>query len=294
MGLQYNSPMFPGILSARLGSGTYFEIFSVERAGQRMALKRPKPALKDDLQIQKMLETEAAVLRALSPHPHFPEFYGSGRDAQGPYSLMERLEGMNLDQALKGNAERGATLSPPEAAGIAHEISMGTVALHSTAIPGIGPAIHGDLKPHNIMVLRDGRVKIIDLSLEGGTLAYMPPERLDSKRREITTDVFAIGLILYELLTNDPFADEATKMEVYFRMKDLRRQLPTFPSAVPQELRSILEKSLKAGLEGGYPDAAAQCRDLAEYLASLTSDQGASQRSRWILRLESNRNERNS
>jgi serine/threonine protein kinase len=278
MGLQYNSPMIPGRLSEMLGSGSFFEIYEVEGKDPPLALKRPKPSLQGDPRIRRLLANEAKTLETLGEQEHFPRFFGQGEENGQPYLLMEKLEGLNLDQALLlGKGER---IDPSLAAGIGLEIAEALQSLHRASL------VHGDLKPHNVMVLRDGRVVLIDLSLEGGTFSYMPPERMDSKKVEPASDLFALGLILYELLIGEPLVPGEKKMEVYFKMKDLRRVPPILPSAIPPALARMIDKSLKAGIEGGYSDAAEMCRDFSVFLESLNSNLEASQRSEWLHRLE--------
>ncbi|HKY62352.1 MAG TPA: serine/threonine-protein kinase [bacterium] len=248
-----------------LGRGSYFEIYTVQNDGGVRALKRPKPSLKDDPNVRRMLQTEAKVLQALEGNPRFPKIFQVGEDSSGPFILMERLRGNNLQQVIEQNKKCNTPFTPLEAASIALQIAEGLSSLHGLSLSD-GPVIHADLKPHNIMLELEGDIKIIDLTLEGGTFAYMPPERMDSRKIEISGDLFAFGLILYELLTNEVLIPDSTKMEMYFKMRDLRRSIPSFPNFIPEPLSDIIRKSLNAGREGGYSSASSIARDLNSYL----------------------------
>src|SRR5262245_47204238 len=162
-------------------------------------------------------EREARAIAALS-HPNILAIHDFGSDSGVAYAVMELLDGESLRQRLTGGA-----LRPLKAIEYGIQIARGLAAAHARGI------VHRDLKPENIWVTRDGHLKILDFGLarmaektaDGqqtatlltepgllvGTAGYMSPEQLRGEEADARSDIFALGVVLYEMLSGQrPFA----------------------------------------------------------------------------------------
>ena len=145
-----------------------------------------------------LLEADAA---ARLSHPNIVTLHDTGSSEHGPYLVMEMLRGEPLSSVLS----RGA-LPPQEAVRIALQIALGLAHAHARGV------VHRDLKPANVFVCADGPVKILDFGLahalghvrvDGGTPAFMAPEQRAGAPEDERTDVYALGVMLYQMLTGE-------------------------------------------------------------------------------------------
>lgn len=150
-----------------------------------------------------LLGREAEVIAQLS-HPNLVTLFDVGRCEHGPYLVLELLRGETLEERRR----RGVT-PVPEAVRIATEIARGLAHAHAQGV------VHRDLKPSNVFLCQDGQVKLLDFGMShafgrrrvsGGTPAYMAPEQWRAAPEDERTDVYALGVMLFELLANElPF-----------------------------------------------------------------------------------------
>lgn len=148
-------------------------------------------------------EAEAA---ARLSHPNIVTLHDAGRSEQGPYLALELLKGQTLAQRL----EQGP-IALREALRIGVEVAKGLAHVHDHGV------VHRDLTPGNVYLCDDGQVKVLDLgmarafgrpTLRGGTSAFMAPEQAEGAPEDERTDVFALGVLLYRMLTGAlPFRD---------------------------------------------------------------------------------------
>ncbi|HWE25141.1 MAG TPA: protein kinase [Myxococcales bacterium] len=189
------------------GFGVVYEARDIE-LGRLVAFKAVRPGPRQQVHEQRLLwEAEAA---ARLSHPNIVTLFDVGRAAEGPYLVMELLRGCTLARRL----ERGP-IALAEALRIAIDVAKGLGHAH---VQGV---IHRDLTPGNVFLRDDGEVKILDLGLahafghrkiDGGTPAYMAPEQWRDAPEDERTDVFALGVILFEMLTgNLPFSRREEK-----------------------------------------------------------------------------------
>ncbi len=149
------------------------------------------------------LGREAEIIAQLS-HPNLVTLYDVGQCDHGPYLVLELLRGVTLEEQMKHGP-----LPVKEAVRIATEIAKGLSHAHGQGV------VHRDLKPSNVFLCEDGRVKVLDfglsrafgvLRLDGGTPRYMAPEQWRAAPEDERTDVYALGVILFEMLANEsPF-----------------------------------------------------------------------------------------
>ncbi len=198
-----------------------------------------------------------AEIAARLDHPNMVKLLEVGRCEHGPYLVLELLRG----QTLAGRLGQGP-VALPEALRVAMEISRALAHAHDEGV------VHRDLKPANVFLCDHGAVKVLDFGLAhafgtrrvgGGTPAYMAPEQWRGAPEDERTDVFALGVILYEMLTGElPFpSDEG--LEVQGALPAPVLEIPGAP-ALADVIRRMLER-----------DAVGRPRDGAEVLAELTA-----------------------
>lgn len=227
-----------------VGSGGYFDIFLTEKEGAEFALKRIKRHFMYDRGVVSSIQKEGQVLEAVQNSPHFPRFFEQGVENEFHFLVLEYIDGVNLEQASERSRAKNLPLSPLLGAQILLEICQGLRELHQLEITSGQSAIHGDLKPRNVMVSTGGKTKIIDLGLTGGTFNYMPLERLHDKAVTAFSDIFALGQTAYELFHEDRLFKGKTTLAAYFEMREIKITEDTFNSKLPLGLRRILARCL--------------------------------------------------
>lgn len=221
----------------RLGRGGFADVYKAfdTRMGREVAIKD----IHADRHSAERVLREARTV-ALLNHPNIVTIHEFEEEGDDCYLIMELLEGVPLSKILS----RIAPLEPREAIVISIEICRALEAAHLNGI------IHRDIKPENIMILYDGRLKVMDFGiarLKGvgstasnditGTFAYMSPEQARGDTVDERSDIFSLGTVLYELLTDCiPFSGESVAETMNFV-----QNLEPFP---PSELNPALSKDL--------------------------------------------------
>jgi tetratricopeptide (TPR) repeat protein/tRNA A-37 threonylcarbamoyl transferase component Bud32 len=226
-------------------------------------------------------QIEAEAIGRLQ-HPNIVQIYEVGQHDQCPYFTLEYLEGGSLSDRLAGRPQ------PPHAA--AHLVEALARAMHAAHQCGI---VHRDLKPGNILLTRDGVPKISDFGLAKrlgeedrytntgailGTANYMAPEQAEGKTRDVgpPADIYALGGILYELLTGRPPFEGDTALSVVEKVRSAEPEMPTRVLArgaatvglrVPRDLETICLKCLQKHPHRRYATAEALAEDLRRFLA---------------------------
>ena len=188
----------------RGGFGSVFEAFDPE-LGRAVALKALRPHRTGAQLSAEWIKNEAEAVAKLN-HPNIVTLFDVGTCAAGPYLVMELLRG----ETLAGRLEKGA-LPLDEALRVADDLASGLAHAHAHGV------LHRDLKPANAFLCEDGRVKILDFGLahllgsgegsSGGTPAFMAPEQARGEPVDARADVYALGTMLFQLLTGSlPYA----------------------------------------------------------------------------------------
>ncbi|WP_414640746.1 serine/threonine protein kinase [Archangium sp.] len=266
------------------------EVFLAKAAGpmgfeKTLVVKRILPELAAEPDFVQMFLSEAKLAARLT-HPNIVQIFDFG-EAEGTYFLaMEYIDGPSLRTLIKRAAAQGQPLPATVCARIISLACEGLAFAHDFTDPDTGEArglIHRDVSPDNILLSRQGAVKVVDFGIAKaagqshktesgvvkGKLPYMPPEQLRAKPLDRRADVYALGVVLYELLTGQrPYASEseaglmqAILFEPHTPAAELRPDLP-FP------LRRILNKVLAKDRDQRYADCHAFQAELEKFIVS--------------------------
>jgi serine/threonine-protein kinase len=220
-------------------------------------------------------------------HPNIVTIHDVGKAGDVVFMAMEYIEGVEL-RTLIGE---GRPLRVAQAVSIAAQVAEGLAYAHQRGV------VHRDVKPANIMVVANGPVKITDFGIarmrgsgdltQTGTLLgspkYMSPEQVIGKRADQRSDIFSLGVILYEMLCGTaPFNGENVTALMYQIVNFVPPAPSSINSAVPPMLDLIVAKMLAKPLEGRYQDAAELARDLRECERSLEVPSGSTQPPRTV------------
>ncbi len=242
----------------RVGQGGIGRVYLAEQRGldRRVALKVIRPERRSDPVTAARFEREARAVGRISS-PHVVTTYDSGRDERGDlYIAMELLEG----ESLADRMQSGPELTVLEAATIAAAIAKGLRAAHEAGV------LHRDLKPANVFLCADGNVKVLDFGIAKlldeqpadaltsvhrilGTPVYMSPEAVRRLPLGPTTDLYALGVLLFEMIAGQPpfktgDARRTLRAHLTTPAPGLREAAPwrLVPSALEELVASLLEK----------------------------------------------------
>ena len=272
--------------------GRLFEV-SGREAAFPMLMKVPRMGAVDSAELMLAFETEAMILPRLSG-PHVPRFVAAGSVTTVPYVATERVAGQSLDHRL------GAPLPAAEVARIGAAIADALHSIHAQDV------IHFDLKPDNVILRPDGVAVLVDFALShhrhlpdlvsqerrytAGSAPYISPEQVRGTRTDARSDLFALGVVLYELTTGElPYGVPAT----FAGMRDRLWIDPAPPSArlstVPPWLQEVILRCLEPEAARRYQSAAHVAFDLRNPGQVMLTDRSArkeragivSQAARW-------------
>jgi non-specific serine/threonine protein kinase len=251
----------------KLGEGGMGVVYKAQdlRLERLVALKFLPPDLDDASEAKQRFITEARAASALN-HPNVATVYDIGESEQRSFIAMELVEGETLKSRLK--AER---LSIEQVKAMSLQIAEGLQAAHAKGI------VHRDIKPDNLLLTRDGHVKIMDFGVAKvsngggmtrtgttvGTLAYMSPEQLVAEDVDNRSDLWSFGVVLYEMLTGElPFRRGSEAAIIYEILNRDPTPLEVHRSDVPPTLRAVISQLLQK-------DPAARPASAADVIARL-------------------------
>ncbi len=233
---------------------------------RNVAVKVLRGDLANDEKFVRRFQREALSASSLS-HPNIVEVYDVGEDNGNYYIVMEYIEGKHLKQLIK---KRGK-LTLSEVIDIMSQVCEGMAVAHDSYI------IHRDIKPQNIMILDSGLVKITDFGIAMalnstqltqtnsvmGSVHYLPPEQASGKGSTMQSDIYSMGILMYELLTGElPFRGDNA---VEIALKQLKEPLPNVAEKVkdiPNSIINILKKSTAKNPKNRYADAREMLKDI--------------------------------
>jgi serine/threonine protein kinase len=222
--------------------------------------------------------SEPATTGALK-HKNIITIYDFGEHGSAPYLVMELLDGRRLRDVI----DKGAGLTLADKAGILGEIARGLWHAHQSGV------IHRDIKPANIMLLADGTVKILDFGIARfanpdltrqtsaglmiGTPEYMAPEQFAGEDATALSDIFAYGVVCYELLSGQqPFRDPHLAAVSFLIGNKIPEPLRTLTPDCPEAMESIVRKAMAKRGSDRYPSLRELLFDLAPIEAGFRKD----------------------
>ncbi len=236
-----------------------------------VAIKVLRGDLSNDDKFVRRFQREALSASSLS-HPNIVEVYDVGEDDGKYYIVMEYINGKTLKELVK---KRGA-LTLAEVVDIMSQLADGISVAHDAYI------IHRDIKPQNVMILENGLVKITDfgiaLALNStsltqtnsvmGSVHYIPPEQANGKGCTIKSDIYSLGILMYELVTGKvPFKGENAVEIALKHMKDPIPSVRKMNSAIPQSVENIILKACAKNPKNRYNSAKEMYMDLKTCLS---------------------------
>lgn len=264
-------------IRAHLADGGMASVYVAldERLDRPVALKIMRPDLARDAGFVERFRREARAAAKLSD-PHVVAVYDQGQDGDVVFLAMEYVPGRTLRSLL----DTDGALPPREALRLQRQILTALAAAHRAAI------VHRDIKPENVLITDAGQVKVADFGLARavanvttttvgaaafGTVCYLSPEQVESGRADARSDVYAAGLVLYEMLTGRRAVDGDTPLQVAYR--HVHGEVPA-PSSVRPGLARPLDALVAAATRRDPAerpeDAAALLADLDRTVAALS------------------------
>ncbi len=243
---------------------------------RNVALKFLPPELVQDEEARIRFVLEAQAAASLS-HPNICTIHEINEEGGKSFIVMEYVKG----QSLKAKIERGP-LEVQEALDIAIQMAEGLEDAHKRGI------VHRDIKSANIMVTEKGQAKVMDFGLakvkggtlltrEGttlGTVAYMSPEQARGEEVDHRTDIWSLGVVLYETLSGElPFRGDREASILYSVVHEEPRPLKEIKRDLPPELQQIISRALKKSPESRYASAEEMLKDLRKYQDSLRAEE---------------------
>jgi serine/threonine-protein kinase len=233
----------------RVGRGGMGEVYRADdlRLGQPVALKFLKEAIQDDPERLERLYAEVRFARQVS-HPAVCRVYDVGEMEGLAFLSMEYIDGEDLASLQR----RIGRVPYEKALDVARQLSAGLAAAHAKGV------LHRDLKPENVMLDGEGRIRITDFGIAGlaghigdddvrsGTPAYMSPEQFAGREVTVRSDIYALGLVLYELFTGRKTFEGRTRSELE---RKHREEAPAPPSTVVDGLDAAVDRTILRCLE---------------------------------------------
>src|SRR6266536_3426862 len=292
-------------LSERIGTGGMGEVYLATdiTAGRKAALKFLPTRFTSDAERLKRFQQEARTLVGLN-HPNILTVYEIGEDHSTHYIASELIEGETLRQRLaRGRIELS------EAVDVAIQVASALAAAHEAGV------VHRDIKPENIMLRPDGYVKVLDFGIAKlaeqevpvtvptdealllvetnlgsilGTVRYMSPEQAYGAPVDKGTDIWSLGVVLYEMVTGHaPFTGETPREAMSSILEKEPPPLTSYVAQTPAELQQIINKTLRKDREERYHsahellEALKDLRHKLEFEAELERSTAASSWLRW-------------
>ena len=254
----------------RIGTGGMAIVYKAKchRLNRLVAIKILKSDLAQNEEFRRRFNAESQAVAQLS-HPNIVSVYDVSRGGDMEYIVMELIDGITLKQYM----EKRGQLNWRESLHFITQIMRGLSHAHSRGI------IHRDIKPQNIMVLRDGSVKVADFGIACladsaqtltqealGTVHYISPEQARGDRPDARSDIYSSGVVLYEMLTGRlPFEGESAVSVAIQHLSSIPLAPREINPDIPEQLELICMKAMAPDLEHRYQSADAMIADLEAF-----------------------------
>ena len=253
-----------------IGTGGMAVVYKARcnRLNRLVAIKILKEDLSKDDEFRRRFHAESQAVAMMS-HPNIVSVYDVSHSENIDYIVMELIEGITLKQYM----EQKGTLNWREALHFATQIAKALEHAHSRGI------IHRDIKPHNIMVLKDGSVKVADFGIAQmataqntltrealGSVHYISPEQAKGAHVDARTDLYSLGVVMYEMLTGRPPFDGDTPVSVAIQHINAKATSPReLNSSIPRGLEQITMHAMTADRDKRYASASEMLADLERF-----------------------------
>lgn len=245
-----------------------------QKLNRYVAIKVLKSEYREDKNFIRKFKEEAQAAACLA-HPNIVNVYDVGEEAGDHYIVMELVEGITL----KNYIERKGRMTIKEATSIGIQVSMGLEVAHNNDI------VHRDIKPQNIMISKDGKVKVMDFGIAKaatsetiasnamGSVHYTSPEQARGGYSDAKSDIYSLGIVMFEMVTGRvPFDGETT---VAVAVKHLQEEMPSpriFCPELPISLEKIIYKCTEKIAGRRYANMAELIADLKQSLQTPDVD----------------------
>lgn len=252
-----------------LGKGGMGEVYFAKQVslGRNVAIKVLSPELSDNEQFLKRFHLEARAVAQLS-HPNVIQVYAAGEHQGSHYFAMEFIEGADLSQRIR----MGWRPNVRESVNLISQAARGLAAASSKGL------IHRDIKPGNMMLANDGTLKLMDfglvrqqgeemgLTMTGtvmGTASYLSPEQGQGAACDIRTDIYALGIVFYELVTGSlPFRGDSMSAVIYQHIHTAPRPPKEIDPLIPDDAQAIVLKCMQKDPQDRYASPQQLAADL--------------------------------
>ena len=267
-----------------IGSGGMAVVYKAtdNRLHRSVAVKILRDELAADEEFRRRFQTEAQAVAMLS-HPNIVSVYDVSHSESVEYIVMELIEGVTLMQYMQ---KKGA-LGWKEALHFSVQISKALEHAHSKGI------VHRDIKPQNIMIIRDGSIKVADFGIAAlestqeqrssqtvGSVHYIAPEQARGEQPDTRSDIYSLGVVMYEMLTGRmPYDGETAEQIALKHIAGIAVPPQEINPDIPDELARITLRAMNADINARYQSASELLADLEEFrkqqaAANRTSSDG--------------------
>lgn len=276
------------ILIEKLGTGGMAEIYKAKMEGvegfqKLVAIKKILPQFSHNKDFTTMFIDEAKVAAQLS-HRNIVHIYDLGKIENSYFIAMEYMEGTDLRKVIHEAKEKNEKIPIPIGLFIASQVASALDYAHNKKDPEGKPLniVHRDVSPQNILISKDGEIKICDFGIAKaaskashtragslkGKLQYMSPEQAWGKLVNFKSDIFSLGIVLYEMFTGKHLFEGDSELSILEKVRHPKFQpLSKLIKDCPPELENIIEKALKENEDERYPDANSMKKEIEEILS---------------------------
>lgn len=254
----------------KIGTGGMAVVYKARchRLNRLVAIKILKNELAQDADLRRRFHAESQAVAMLS-HPNIVSVYDVNHSDNIDYIVMELIEGITLKQYIN----RKGLLNWKEALHFTTQIAKALQHAHSRGI------IHRDIKPHNIMILKDGSVKVADFGIARllstqstltqealGSVHYISPEQAKGGLVDARSDIYSLGVVMYEMLTSRlPFEGDSPVSIAIQHISSIPLAPREINPDIPEGLEEITLRAMEPGIDNRYPSADAILADLEDF-----------------------------
>ena len=253
-----------------IGTGGMAVVYKARchRLNRLVAIKILKDEFARDEEFRRRFRAEGEAVAMLS-HPNIVQVYDVSSSETADYIVMELIDGISLKQYM----EKRGSLNWKETLHFAMQIATGLEHAHSRSI------VHRDIKPHNVMVLKNGSVKVMDFGIARvmtksntltkealGSVHYISPEQAKGSFTDNRSDIYSLGVVMYEMMTGRPPYDGESPVAVAIQHINGGAVLPsTLNPNIPKALEQVILKAMALELKDRYSSATEMLRDMEEF-----------------------------